>query len=878
MSATGKTGPSDDLRLRIDPSHYSAVTHRRGCADRAIDEQGNCVGCGAEAVIEWREETEGELRAYLRDRDKAVSWAPQSGSQEAFDACTTFEVLFEGSRGPGKGLPLDEPVYTPMGPRPIGDLRVGDRVCAPDGTESTVIGVYPQGVRPVYEFEFDDGAIARCDDQHIWPIHVQGLRVKRDIPYRLMTTDQVIDRFERGNRLHIPTLNALEMRRSPRLRAWPVEPYVLGLLLGDGSMRKDGSVLFVTVDDELASVVVNAGMVEWAPDPRNGLRTFGACRGSSIYEGLRTLGLLRKRSWEKRVPKMYRHAPKSVRLAVLRGLMDTDGSVDRRGYVEFSSCSKELTADVQWLVRSLGGKATATVKETGHRPAHRLYVQTGDTVPFGLPRKASRCRAYQHDLLRRRIVSIRPIEPRETVCIKVDHPAGLFVTRDLVVTHNTDSLLMSYAQHVGRGYGADWRGIIFRKTFPELRDIVAKSRKWFREIFPRATFNKQAHEWTFPGGEVLIFGYIERPSDYDKYHGHAYPFIGFEELTTHADPACYKLMFSCCRSTNPRVPRMIRATCNPYGVGHNWVKARFELPIHHGRIVGPLIETEGEPDRRAIHGSLFENKILLTAEPDYPDRIRAAARNPQQLDAWLNGNWDVTSGGMIDDLWTPAIHVIDPIPLAAIPSGWRLDRSYDDGQSHPFSVGWWAESNGEPVQFAGAWYGPVRGDLIRVQEWYGWTGQPNEGLRIGSGEIAKGILEREKKWGVAGRVATGVADSSIFNPDPRDPRSSVASDMEAEGVRWDPADKGPGSRSQGWMQLRKRLKASIPDNGRREEPGIFVSSVCKQFLRTMPTLPRGEDNPDDVPKKAEAHIADETRYRCRHVPRVSTSAYTGMVY
>jgi len=431
----------------------------------------------------------------------------------------------------------------------------------------------------------------------------------------------------------------------------------------------------------------------------------------------------------------------------------------------------------------------------------------------------------------------------------------------------TDALIMDYAQHVGKGFGADWVGILFRQQYPMLADVVGKTKKWFPQFFPSATFNEAKMYWGWPSGERLYLRHIERDTDYYKYHGHSYPWIAFEELTTWPNDTCYRLMMSCSRSTNPNMPRKYRSTTNPYGVGHNWVKARFRLPAPHGQIIGRTVIDGNNPPRVAIHGHIRENKILMKADPDYIHRIEAAARNPSERAAWIDGSWDIIAGGMFDDLWAPEFHILPDIPMAAIPKGWRLNRSYDHGQSAPFSVGWWAQSNGEPIKIGSRTIGAVPGDLIRVAEWYGWNGVPNGGLRMLSVDIAKEVARRE----VGGpRFHPGPADSSIF--DEWEPGKSVAGDMAKNGVRWTPADKGPGSRKQGWDQMRKLLKAAIPGKeGVREDPGLFVCEGCEQFIRTIPVLPRDTKDPDDADTEAEDHIADEVRYRCREKLRGTKS-------
>lgn len=443
----------------------------------------------------------------------------------------------------------------------------------------------------------------------------------------------------------------------------------------------------------------------------------------------------------------------------------------------------------------------------------------------------------------------------------------------------TDALLMSFAQYVGRGYGAAWRGVIFRETYPQLADVVAKSERWFRQIFPSARFNRQRMAWEFETGEVLFFRHMRSPEDYWNYHGHEYPFIGWEELTNWADDQCFKAMFSCCRSSTPGVPRMIRATTNPYGVGHNWVKERYRLHGSWWRTIVTLdskdVEGNIEPPRAAIHGHLSENAILLAADPNYAQTIAASARNKAMAEAWLKGSWDIVAGGMFDDVWS---REHNEVAAFVVPETWRIDRAFDWGSSRPFSVGWYAQSDGSDLVLAnGRVRSTVRGDTFRIGEWYGWTGRANEGLRMLAVDVAKGIVEREllRGWRRPGvmvsRVRPGPADSSIFTVENG---SSIGIDMEKPvridgavfpGVKWTHADKRPGSRKAGWEKMRSMIRGAHPNpDGPREAPGLFVvAEECSQFLRTVLSLPRDPKDLDDVDTDAEDHIADEVRYRVR---------------
>lgn len=442
-------------------------------------------------------------------------------------------------------------------------------------------------------------------------------------------------------------------------------------------------------------------------------------------------------------------------------------------------------------------------------------------------------------------------------------------------TGKTDSLLMRFAQHTGKGYGQDWNGIIFRRTKPELVDIKGKALRWFPALFPGIVYNKTTSTWTWPTGETLRFAAARVPEDYNNFHGHAYAFMGWEELTNWPNDSLYTQMMSLVRSSNPDVPLMVCATTNPHGVGHGWVKERFRLPIVDGNY--HEINLPEQKTRAAVHGSLEENRIFLAATPDYLTTLRAT-RDPMKRRAWMHGDWNIVSGGMFDDLWSERFHVLPPLRAEDIPEGWVITRAYDHGTSAPFSNGWYARSNGDPIIVKKKTWnadraelveyemmvGQVKGDLVRFGEWYGWNGEANQGVRMGSRAIGKGILDRQKKRGIHERVRGGVADDSIWAGSTDDPSKSVASEMKAVGCEWEKAGKGPNSRTNGWQVMRDMMEGAIPDEeGHRDAPGLFVTSDCEHFLRTVPVVPRDGADPDDVDTESEDHVADEVSYACR---------------
>ncbi len=264
----------------------------------------------------------------------------------------------------------------------------------------------------------------------------------------------------------------------------------------------------------------------------------------------------------------------------------------------------------------------------------------------------------------------------------------------------------------------------------------------------------------------------------------------------------------------------------------------------------------------------------MGGEASRKDTIRTAARSPAELEAWLNGSWDIVAGGMIDDIWARLRERIVVEPFQ-IPPNWKLDRSLDWGSSKPSSVGFWAESDGSDyVDAKGKWHSSVKGDLFRIGEIYTWNGRANEGSRMLATELSRQIVQYQidRGWQTESwnQVRPGPADSSIFD---EENGNCIATDLERKvkidgheyrGASFERADKRPGSRKQGWEQLRKYLSnvEGKPGVG-REQPGLFVWSTCTHWLRTVPSLPRDEKDLDDVDTAAEDHCGDETRYRLR---------------
>lgn len=498
----------------------------------------------------------------------------------------------------------------------------------------------------------------------------------------------------------------------------------------------------------------------------------------------------------------------------------------------------------------------------------------------------------------------RPLAGSQTLALS--SPSNVIIYHGTRGPGKTDAQLMRFRQRVGQGYKSQWRGIIFDREYKNLDDLVSKSMRWFPEIKEmgnakgeaRFLSSKSDYRWVWPDGEELLFRAIKRDADYWGYHGQEFPFIGWNELTKFPTDVLFDAMMSCNRTSFrpedhpiydkrqpgvkkylPDMPLEVFATCNPHGVGHNWVKKRFISKGETGEIVrrtvnvfNPRTQQRQDVIKTQVHlfGSYKENIYL---PPEYIAELEMITDKNKRR-AWLLGDWDIVAGGMFDDVWDSLHNILRPFD---VPLSWRIDRSFDWGSSKPFSVGWWAESDGSDVKLKdGTWRSTVRGDLYRIAEWYGWDGKANQGLRMLANDIAKGIIEREYKLGIHQRVKPGPADNSIWDTENG---NSIAADMAKPvkidgkahpGVTWIRSDKSAGSRKAGWEKLRNYLKDAHPNyvtnkEGKqlrvpRERPGLYVFDTCKMFIDLVPILPRDEKDPDDVDTDAEDHIGDEVRY------------------
>ena len=361
----------------------------------------------------------------------------------------------------GRAQPLSSGVLTPSGFRPIGNLSVGDLVIGSNGHPTPVIGVYPQGPKQVFRVRTQDGASTLCCAEHLWHVYTAADR-RRHTPGRVLETREMIGRLRSAHqhRFELPLLSAAAEFEP---REVPIDPYALGLLLGDGCLTTT-TPTFSTADPELVSILEASlpGIeLRWKRGVDYTLGHTGGHRGGVIVANpvtaaLRELGLAGTRSNTKFVPDLYLHNSGETRIALLQGLLDSDGGpvtqTDRSGRIQYTTCSERLRDDVTDLVRSLGGVADARMRAAAGRPPglahgrpvhHRndayvldLRLPPGIT-PFRLARKQGLYDRSGGGRPMRFVEAIEPAGEMETVCIQVAAADSLYITDDYLVTHNT---------------------------------------------------------------------------------------------------------------------------------------------------------------------------------------------------------------------------------------------------------------------------------------------------------------------------------------------------------------------------------------------------------------------------------------------------------
>ena len=778
-----------------------------------------------------------------------VIFQPNPGPQTDFLSASEQEVLYGGAAGGGKVVLEGQSVLTPTGFVEVHDLKEGMVICDPKGGTQKIVQLHPWEEGNKWEVELDDGTVYPTRGGHLWSYWLSRNGPNRSV---VRSTEEMLAHTQRTKKTAIlPTPDTVYLESSEV----ELDPYFLGVLLGDGCLTTK-QISFTSHEDDQEEYLSHLNLPETDVRLKGQTIRFVGKTREHLAEFFETEKLLGCKSNSKFIPSKYLWNSESTRLSLLQGLMDTDGYRDPgRARAEFASVSEKLVEGAKFLAQSLGYRVSVYEKVGSYKTregekvlcqkAYRLYI-TGQDIDkiFRLQRKKTGVVGKQ---LGRRIVDIRETGERvKGRCITVSSEHSLYISDDFVVTHNSYAML---ADPLRFTLNPDFRGILFRRTNDELRELKSVSKSMYPRAIPEARWSERDSQWNFPGGASLWMTYLDKDDDVLRYQGQAFNWIGFDELTQWPTPYAWNYMRSRLRTTSTSGLKLYqRATSNPGGPGHAWVKKMFIDPAPWGEAFDATdIETgetltwpkghskEGQPlfKRRFIPANLFDNPYLAEDGTYEANLLSLSERQRKQL---LEGDWDVAEGAAFTE-FNRAIHVVEPFK---IPPSWIKFRACDYGYGSQSAVLWFAVN-------------PSTEQLIVYRELYV--------SKVIAVDLADMILQDEGDE----RISYGMLDSSLWHQR-GDTGPSIAEQMIKRGCRWTPSDRSKGSRVAGKNELHRRLQV----DEYTEEPRIVFFNTCTNLISELPIIPLDKKNPEDVDTKiTNDHGYDALRYGIMSRPQRS---------
>lgn len=646
-------------------------------------------------------------------------------------------AIFGGAAFAGKLQPNESPVLTPKGWRALGDLKIGDSVSDPTtGGSVRVVQVFPQGQQRIYRLTFSDGSATECGDDHLWAFSLsrhthQVPRSKRAVQrlfawetlgahaiesrwnsLRVDTTAAIRALFQKGDSVRIPLTEPILFTKNGHCGAIP--GYLIGLMLGDAHLR---TMEITSCDDEIREYLVKQDFV-----PLPVLHTDGKPKAyrptgemkKRLAEWLNNHGLRQCLSPQKWIPEFVFTADVAYRLEVLQGLMDSDGYVNSDGMCDFTSTSEKLAVGVQRLIWTLGGTAVIRSKMPhfsyrGERrdglKAYMVAVNLGHkSAMFRLSRKRARCydRSPEDSTLMRTLASVEDLGEKESRCMVVGSPYGLYMTDDYIVTHNSWALLIEPLKHISVGqFGA----VCFRRTYNRITvegGMWDESQMLYRPLGARPTSGNLT--WAFPSGAAISFAHLQFEDDKFAWYGAQVPLLLWDQLEEFSESQFFFLLGRN-RSTCGVKP-YVRATCNPNPDSWLatfldwWIDPDTGDPIPEragvlrwfvrmpddsfawGDSAETLREEYGEAIGKScrsvtfIPGTMDDNPIGMTLDPTYEANLMVQVGYLRKRLRF--GNWKArpTSGDFFRRHWFP---IVDAAPVELV----KVVRYWDRAATEP---------------------------------------------------------------------------------------------------------------------------------------------------------------------------------------------------
>lgn len=518
---------------------------------------------------------------------------PTSKKQEMMLNNDADVLVLGGAAGGGKVQPYSSIVYTPFGKKKMGDLIVGDIISSATGSPQKVLQIHEQGLIDVYKCTFDDGSTCDVGIDHLWLVKTTSKhKSKKDSFYsgyfsdgEIKTTKEIISllndelkisrKSNKKRHFIIPLCDPIKYNLN-KLKL-DIHPYVMGALLGDGCFRS-GTPLISCSEIEIIEYINKFG---YSLQKRNGGKfDYSFLKDTGVANSLKKYGLYFKKSIDKFIPDVYKYSSVENRFELIRGLMDTDGTVCSRGHLSYCTISKQLAFDVREILMSLGCSVKITKKipicynsSVGKKEcseAYILYIKSKCNSEnfFNLKRKKERCslKGFNGGVsdVGRRFLRIEFDRKEIGRCITVSDPSGLYVTNDFIVTHNSFMLHLIVCKYLDDPF---YRATFLRRTTPQLMkagNLWDKGHKVFgllpKELRPRWVKGEKKMA-IFPHGPQVEYSHCQHVSDVENFQGSEMTaFLIDEAVQFEWEQISY--FFSRMRSDSKYKSRLIMAT-NP---------------------------------------------------------------------------------------------------------------------------------------------------------------------------------------------------------------------------------------------------------------------------------------------------------------------------